>query len=121
MHELSIAVSLIDAASQEAEAAGAARVEALRLRLGPLSGVVPDALRFSFEVAAAGTPLEGAVLKIEEVPVVVYCPACAAEKTLVSFYGFACPDCGDLAQEVRQGRELELTGIEVAWPDAVVP
>jgi hydrogenase nickel incorporation protein HypA/HybF len=113
MHELSIAVSLIEAASEKAAAVGAKQVYALHLKIGALSGVVRDALLFSFDIATVGTSLEGATLHLEDVPVVVFCPACREEKTLTDYYGFACPDCGTLAPEVRRGRELELTAIEV--------
>lgn len=113
MHELSIATSLVEAAGEEAAQRGAARVLAVHLRVGALSGVVCDALAFSFEVAAAGTPLEGARLEIEEVPVVVFCPACRAEKPLPDFIR-CCPDCGAPTPEVRQGAELEITALELA-------
>ena len=66
MHELSIAVSLVELACEEVERRQLQRVQALHVRIGPLSGIVTDALRFSFDVAAAGTPIEGALLKVEE-------------------------------------------------------
>ncbi len=113
MHELSIAVSMIEAVTEEAERAGAERVSVVHLKLGPLSGVVRDALMFSFEVAAAGTLLEGATLEIEDVPVVVFCEPCQAEKPLPDLYGFRCPDCGTPTSDIRQGRELEITAIEI--------
>jgi hydrogenase nickel incorporation protein HypA/HybF len=66
VHELSIAVSLVELACEEVERRQLQRVQALHVRVGPLSGIVTDALRFSFDVAAAGTPIEGALLKLEE-------------------------------------------------------
>ena len=68
MHELSIAVSLVEVACEKAEELSPARVEALHVQVGRLSGVVPDALYFSFDVAARGTVLEGAKLLVEETP-----------------------------------------------------
>jgi hydrogenase nickel incorporation protein HypA/HybF len=65
MHELSIALELVDLASAEAERLGEITVVALHVRIGPLSGVLSDALRFSFDVAAAGTVIEGARLEID--------------------------------------------------------
>lgn len=82
MHELSIALSLIEMAEEQAEQLGGVRVEALRLKLGPLSGVVREALLFSFDLAAAGTAIEGARLEIEDVPVIVFCQNCNASATL---------------------------------------
>jgi hydrogenase nickel incorporation protein HypA/HybF len=67
MHELSIAVCLVDLAQEEAEKRGA-RVLAVHLKLGALSGVVREALVGSFEMAASGTPLEQSRLVIEETP-----------------------------------------------------
>lgn len=66
MHELSIALSMIDMASEEVVRHGSARVTALHLKLGHLSGVVKEALTFSYEIACQGTALEGSQLVIEE-------------------------------------------------------
>jgi hydrogenase nickel incorporation protein HypA/HybF len=66
MHELSIALSLIDAVCEELPRIGAnVSVRSVRIRVGPLSGVVPDALTFAFDVAAAESPIAGARLDIE--------------------------------------------------------
>jgi hydrogenase nickel incorporation protein HypA/HybF len=113
MHELSIAMSIIEGASQEAISRGGARVHAVHLKLGPLSGVVKDALMFSYELACEGTLLEGSQLVIEEVPVVVYCPICDTEKTLDSIQRFCCPSCGTLTPDVVSGKQLELVAIEI--------
>jgi hydrogenase nickel incorporation protein HypA/HybF len=113
MHELSIAVSLIDAACEEAERLGNVRVAVLHLRLGALSGVVKDALEFSFDLAAEGTVIAGARLEIEEIPVVVFCPACRAERELPGLQSFRCPVCGGETADLVRGRELELVSMEV--------
>lgn len=113
MHELSIAMSIIEGATQEALNRGGAQVHAVHLKLGALSGVVKDALLFSYGLACEGTPLEGSQLMIEEVPVVVYCPKCKAEKTLDSIQRFACPTCGTLTPDIVSGKQLELVAIEI--------
>jgi hydrogenase nickel incorporation protein HypA/HybF len=79
MHELSIAMSVIDLAAEEARQRGS-RVLAVHLRLGPLSGVVPQALASAFELAREGTELADCRLVMEDVPITIYCPTCAAEK-----------------------------------------
>jgi hydrogenase nickel incorporation protein HypA/HybF len=112
MHELSIALGLIELATEEASRQGAVRVSRLYLRLGSLSGVVPDALRFSFDLAAEGTPVEGARLEIEEIPVTVQCAACGAERTLATLDRIRCPLCDESAEVIR-GRELEFAAMEV--------
>ncbi len=121
MHELSIAMSIIEGATQEARKRGGARVHAVHLKLGPLSGVVKDALLFSYGLACDGTTLEGSQLVIEEVPVTVYCPACDANKTLDSIQRFCCPTCGTLTSEVISGRELELVAIEISDNEIIPP
>jgi hydrogenase nickel incorporation protein HypA/HybF len=113
MHELSIALSLVDVACEEMSRLGPVRVNAVHLRLGALSGVVRDALLFSFEAAAAGTMLEGARLEIQDVPVTVWCRVCAAERSLVRVAYRRCPVCDTMAPEVLRGEELELIGLEV--------
>lgn len=113
MHELSIAMSLVERASEEAERRGGCRVEAVYLRLGPLSGVVEDALRFSWDLATADTPVAGARLEIERVPLVVRCPGCHEERELPSVQLFRCPACGGPVDEVVSGRELELRALEI--------
>ena len=113
MHELSIALSMIEMATEEAGRRGGARVSALYVRLGPLSGVVKDALLFSYEIASNGTPLESSRLVIEDVPVVIYCGECRAERLLESIQRFCCPVCGTLSSEVLTGRELEFRAMEI--------
>lgn len=113
MHELSIALSMIEMAGQESRLRGGARVRALHLRLGPLSGVVKDALLFSYEVACQGTALEGSHLVVEDVPVVIHCSRCQAERTLESIQRFCCPVCETPSAEVVQGRDLEVVALEL--------
>jgi hydrogenase nickel incorporation protein HypA/HybF len=113
VHELSIAVSLVDVALERAGEFPDERVRALHLRLGPLSGVVAEALRFSFEIAVAGTPLAGATLMIEEIPLVVRCATCAADRTLPSPQSLSCPVCDTPTPEIVSGRELELFALEL--------
>ena len=113
MHELSIAISLIEAAQEEAEKHGAAGISAVHLRLGPLSGVVKEALLFSYDLAAEGTPLEGSRLIVEETTVMVFCPACRERRPIHSLQSFCCAECNTAATEVVQGRELEVVALEI--------
>ena len=112
MHELSIAMSIVDMAQEEAERRGV-KIDSVHLELGLLSGVVADALLFSYEMACSGTPLEGSRLVIKEVPIEVYCPVCKAQKILPSMQWFCCPLCGTPTSEVIHGRELAITALEV--------
>jgi hydrogenase nickel incorporation protein HypA/HybF len=112
MHELSIAMSIVDIAQQEAERREV-KIDAVHLELGPLSGVVAEALLFSYEMACSGTRLEGSQLVIKEVPIEVYCPACKTQRTLTSMQWFCCPECGTPTADVIHGKELVITALEV--------
>lgn len=113
MHELSIALDLVEAVSAKMATLGPVQVTAVRLRLGPLSGVVREALLFSFDTAIIGTPLEFARLRIEDVPVTVWCDRCGAERDLADLSRRRCPACQSPTPRVMRGTELELVGLEV--------
>jgi hydrogenase nickel incorporation protein HypA/HybF len=112
VHELSIAMSIVDMAREEAERRSV-RINAVHLELGALSGVVKEALLFSYEVACDGTPLEGSRLVVKDVPIEVYCPVCKVSKTLASMQWFCCPDCGAQTPDVVHGKELVITALEL--------
>lgn len=112
MHELSIAMGIVEAAADEAQRRGV-QVSAVHLRLGALSGVVKDALLFSYEVACQDTALEGSKLLVEDVPVVIFCPACKENRTLTSLQSFSCPVCHTPSMQIVQGKELEVFALEV--------
>ena len=112
MHELSIAMGIVDAALDEARQRNV-RVKAVHLRLGALSGVVKDALLFSYEVACQDTPLQGTQLLVEDMPVVVLCPQCRERRTLETLQSFTCPICSAPTKDILQGKELEVFALEV--------
>jgi hydrogenase nickel incorporation protein HypA/HybF len=116
MHELSIAVSMVDEitnATEEARRNSAFAVKAVCLSLGMLSGVDSQALRFCYQAACDGTFLEGSELKIEEIPIVVHCAACSLDTRPASIQQLACSRCS-AAGQVVQGHEMEITALEVA-------
>ncbi len=115
MHELSIAYSLVQNASEAAQQAGARKVNKVFLRLGKLSGVVKEALLFGYDIATKGTPLEGSELVIQALPVVIYCasPQCQQEFAISGLQGFRCPKCNQPSNQIRQGRELEIEKLEI--------
>lgn len=113
MHELSIAMSIIEMAEEEAERRGDVQVTAVHLKLGALSGVVKEALQSSYEMASEGTPLQGSQLVVEEVPVVIFCSKCQAERALSSIQLFCCSECGTPTSEIVQGKELEVIALEI--------
>jgi hydrogenase nickel incorporation protein HypA/HybF len=113
MHELSIALSMIEGVTQEVERRGGVHVEAIHLKLGPLSGVDKDALSFAFELAREGTCVESARLVVEDIAVVVYCPTCCSEQTLQAIQSFCCPVCDTPTPQIVRGRELEIFALEL--------
>ena len=119
MHELSIALSLIEMAEQEPARAGR-RVSAMHLKLGPMSGVVKEALEFSYEIACQGTALEGSQLIIEDVPLKIHCATCNREEIAESIQSLRCPRCGELSGTVIQGRELEVVALELEEVEELV-
>ncbi|QLJ02183.1 hydrogenase maturation nickel metallochaperone HypA [Streptomyces sp. NEAU-sy36] len=112
MHELSIATAIVEQAERLARADGADRVSTVTVRVGELAGVVPDALHFAFEVARDGTALAGARLEVEAVPALAWCGGCGEEFAVGMPPFFWCPHCDRPAQELRSGRELEITAVE---------
>ena len=112
MHELSIAVNLVEIADQAASNAGLTHVTIVHLRLGQLSGVVADALLFGYDITTQGTRLEGSRLEIQELPVIVFCSLCQADYPLPDIQLVRCPACGDSAVFVTAGKEIELVSIE---------
>jgi hydrogenase nickel incorporation protein HypA/HybF len=112
MHELSIAMSIVDMALEEAESRNV-QVDAIHLELGALSGVVKEALLFSYNVASDGTLLEGSRLVVKEIPIEVFCPICKLPRTLTSTQWFHCPDCGAATSEILHGKELVITVLEL--------
>jgi len=112
MHELSIAMSIVELAEDEAERRSV-HVDAVHLKLGALAGVVKEALLSCYEIACESTPLKGSRLLIEDVPVVIFCPECQARRPLDSVQLFCCPECGTPASEIVHGKELEVVALEI--------
>lgn len=108
MHELSITQSVVDAVT---ERMCDARVRRIRLEVGRCSGLVPDAVRFCFELVAAGTTCEGATLEIDEPSGRATCRACGAGFDTADVLPL-CP-CGSADVVVEGGQELRIREVEV--------
>lgn len=121
MHELSIVSSVVDSVTESLRSYPGARVTEVRLRIGALQSVVEDSLQFCYEIAIEGTPLAGSHLTVTTVPVTIHCAACSADAPLDSLQSFSCPRCGAPADDLRQGRELEIESIEIDQPEEVMP
>jgi hydrogenase nickel incorporation protein HypA/HybF len=109
MHELAITESVVAAVSEHA---GAARVIRVQLQIGRLSGVVPESVRFCFDVCTQGTMLAGAQLDIVETPGRAQCRDCQADVELAD--PIALCGCGSANLQFLAGKELRITEVEVA-------
>jgi hydrogenase nickel incorporation protein HypA/HybF len=109
MHEMAITERVVAAVSERIGSEHAVRVV---LEIGQLSGVVPDALRFCFEICAKETPLEGALLEIREIAGRAHCGVCGADIAL-DFPVGTCA-CGSPELAIVSGRELRIKEVEVA-------
>jgi hydrogenase nickel incorporation protein HypA/HybF len=108
MHELAITQDMVAAV---AETVGPARVARVRLQIGTLAGVVPEALRFCFDACSRGTTLEGATLEIDEIAARGRCRACGAEIAMTTFVDVC--TCGGVDVEMVAGQELRIKDVEV--------
>jgi hydrogenase nickel incorporation protein HypA/HybF len=113
MHELSIAISMIDQILEESESHGGLTVEVVHLKLGEFSGVHKDALLFAYEMSCEGTPLAGSRLEIETIPLVIHCCVCGKDQVPPSVYQLWCPECRTPSSEIVSGREIEVASLEV--------
>lgn len=115
MHELSIAVALLDAAQAEARSHHAERIVRLKCRVGAARQIMPDLLQDAFAVAREGSLAAGAVLDVETVGMTLKCRACGTQQELQGWQ-FTCPACGSEQVELSGGDMLELSSIELEVP-----
>ncbi len=108
MHELSITQSIVAICEENA---GGLAVKSVKLEIGKLSAVMPDAVRFCFDVCAAGTVVEGAELAIIETPGRAVCEACGAEFAIAAFFGQC--ECGSRSLRIVAGEEMKVRELEV--------
>ncbi len=114
MHESSIAHSIIEIIDEQCAEQGCSTVDALTVRLGKATGVMPESLQFAFDALKEPTKAKNATLTIEIVPIGGSCNACKKEFDVPDVqYIFSCPHCGSNAFEVTRGREMEIADMEM--------
>lgn len=113
MHEVGIMEQLLTIATEHAQREGASRIHLIKATVGDLSGVVPEALAFAFDVTAKGTIAESAKFEIERVPAQCYCSTCQ-QLFQPQDWIHECPHCHEISDDIRQGKELELVSLEVS-------
>ena len=113
MHEVGIMEQLLAIAIKHAHKEGASCIHTIKVRVGDLSGVVPEALAFAFDVTAKGTIAEAANFEIERVPTQCYCTICQ-KLFQPNTWIHECPHCHEMSHDIRQGKELELISLEIS-------
>jgi hydrogenase nickel incorporation protein HypA/HybF len=109
VHELGLAAAVVEIAVEQS---AGRRVTEVHAKVGVLMGVEPGSMELGFELAARGTPVEGARLDVQPVPAVVRCRVCPVESELAG-HPLRCPSCGDAEVELVSGDQLVVEAIEV--------
>lgn len=112
MHELSIAMSIIDIAEENAKRENASVINEIELDIGTQSGVVLEALDFAMQSAVQGTMLEKAEVKINSIAARGACSKCQHEFYVKEMFA-PCPECGNPFCEIIQGKELRVKSLKV--------
>lgn len=111
MHEMSITENILDIIRGEMEKSDMTRLISVKLRIGELTAIDPESLRFCFDAAIKKTGLEGAVLEIEGVPLTGRCSGCATIWKITDF-ALICPSCSGIDVEKIAGTELDIVSID---------
>jgi hydrogenase nickel incorporation protein HypA/HybF len=119
MHEFSVAQALVEQMESIARNQNAQSVTSFRVRIGPLSGVVPDLLANAFTIAACGSAAEHATMELVDAPVRVRCQTCGAESE-AALNRLLCGSCGDWHTQLLSGDELILESVELQMPETAV-
>lgn len=120
MHELAVAQALVEQVDAVMDQHGATLASLIRVRIGPLAGVVPDLLATAFPLAAAGSRMEHAKLEFTHAPIRVRCQTCNAE-TEAAMNRLICGACGDWHTQILSGDELLLESVELETTPALTP
>lgn len=113
MHEFGIMQEVVHMALTKANEAGANRIHRIRVEVGSLSGVIPEAMQFAHEVVSENTLADGSTLEIQTAPVVCFCAQCriqfSPQQTI-----FRCPSCHHPSADIRSGRQLHIIDMEIS-------
>jgi len=112
MHEMSIAQSLVDILQDEMVKNNARALKSVKLNIGKLSAIVPEALSFCFEIIVSGTDMEGAKLMMEIIPLKGVCLDCE-QVFEIEDYAFSCPYCNGPNIKTIAGQDLSIVEMEV--------
>jgi hydrogenase nickel incorporation protein HypA/HybF len=113
MHEMTITESILRITLDHAQRANARSVGAIHIRMGELSSMVDDSIRFYWEIIAKDTLAEKAQLVFTRTPVRVHCATCQTDFDYRRKESFACPHCGGQDLRIQDGDEMQVESIEV--------
>lgn len=113
MHEASIAISLLETVSDLCQQEGYNSIESVRLKVGRVAGILPEALLFAFDAAKSDTIANKAELIIEYVALGGFCCDCGLQFDSEERYIYACPACKSSAIKITRGDELQIIDMEV--------
>ena len=111
MHELAITEGIMEAAIPTAEKAGAKKINEIRLKIGVLSGVIPECIEYYFNIVSKGTIAEGAKFAVETIPVGIECPDCGFSGD-IDRKKIICPKCGGINFKIVRGREYFVDSLD---------
>ena len=112
MHEMSIVQSMISIVEEEMNKNNATILKSVRINVGEMSGIVPEALKTCFEIITAKSNMKGALLKMDITPLIGYCRKCKEEFKIIE-YNFLCPECDSTDIDIVSGRKMNIVEIEV--------
>ncbi len=113
MHELSIAQEIISIVQENLPEGNGHPVKSVKLRIGKLTNILPDSLEFCFDALIKSTPLDGAKLDIQHIPVSVKCRQCGLTHEIEGV-AFLCPSCASSDIQMVAGNELQVSEIEIS-------
>ncbi|MBU1012662.1 MAG: hydrogenase maturation nickel metallochaperone HypA [Bacteroidetes bacterium] len=112
MHELSIAINIIEIVNEEAAKAKAKRVTDIELEVGSLSGIEIEALELALEVSVKETIMQHAILKIVRKQAMAHCNSCKSDFSCESLFD-PCPTCNGFDYKVFQGQEMIVKSLAI--------
>lgn len=113
MHELPVTESIVRIAVEEAERHKAKKINEIRIKVGELSGLVPECIQYYFDIISSGTITEGAQLKIYKIPITMKCSSCGFVGETKDFTDNKCPGCMSTQMKMVGGNEFYIDSLEV--------
>lgn len=113
MHELPITESIVRIVTEEAEKHKVKKVNEIKLKVGELSGLVPECIQYYFDMISSGTRIEGAQIKVIKVPITMKCEVCNYTGETDKFVNNICPRCSSKDMKMVGGNEFYIDSMEV--------